>query len=258
MDFRALRFHTAVFAPLLLLTACASTSSRHTLSNDEKIEGLFTIAAAAVSEKDPITAIETLNQIQALDDSLPREYFLYALAYLDKNELALAEKAARQALKLDPDYTAAKNALGKILLDQGRYSAAEPLLKAAAGDILFRDSALPKTNLGILYFKTGNLTEAETWLNRALEEKSRVSCLTRYFLGRVKLQKNELPLAARNLMLSVKEGCGTLSEAHLAYGQTLIRQKRFDEARTKFIEIQKLFPNSDVSDQADQYLKGIP
>jgi Flp pilus assembly protein TadD len=59
-------------------------------------------------------------------------------------------------------------------------------------------------------------------------------------------------------MLSVKEGCGTLSEAHLAYGQTLIRQKRFDEARVKFIEIQKLFPNSDVSDQADQYLKGIP
>jgi Tfp pilus assembly protein PilF len=216
------------------------------------------IAAAAVTENDSISALEALNQVKELDDSIPREHYLYALAYLNKNELALAEASARLAIKLDPEFTAAKNALGKILLDEGKLSAAEPLLKEAASDILYREAVLPKINLGILYFKKTDYRSAETWLSMAIAEGGPMICMAQFYLGKVKLELNELGKASRNLSAAVKGSCSGMSEVHLALGQTLVRQKRYDEARAKFIEIQKLFPNGDSYDKAAEYLRGIP
>ena len=69
-----------ICALILLVTACASTSdSRRTLSKEERIDGLLKIAAAAVTENDTVSAIETLNQVKAMDDSIPREHLLFAL-----------------------------------------------------------------------------------------------------------------------------------------------------------------------------------
>ncbi len=243
----------------LLISACASSPSGvRTLSKQEKINGLMNIASAAVTEGDSISAIESLNQIKELDDSIPQEYYLYALAYLNKNELALAEDSARTALKLDPKFTAAKNALGKILLDRGRLQEAEPLLKAAASDILYRESILPKINLGILYFKKMDYASSEKWLNLAISDGGPTACMAQYYLAKISLERNELGKASRNLHAATKGSCSGISEAHLALGQTLVRQKRYDQARAKFIEIQRLFPDSDAYDKAGEYLRGIP
>jgi Tfp pilus assembly protein PilF len=248
-----------ICALILVVTACAGTpDSRRTLSKEERIEGLLKIAAAAVTENDSVSAIETLNQVKAMDDSIPREHLLYALAYLNKNELALAEKSARRAVALDPNFTAAKNALGKICIEQGKLSEAEPFLKEAASDILYRDSALPKTNLGMLYYKKMDYSNAEIWLNKAIADEGPYTCYARYYLGKVKLEQQDLKLASRNFLLSLKGSCSGLSEVHLALGQTFMREKKFDQARAKMIEIQRLFPNTDASDKAGEYLRGIP
>ena len=172
-----------VFALLaFVMSACSSTpNSPRSLSKRERIEGLMNIAAAAVSDNNSIAALEALNQVKDLDDSIPREHYLYALAYLNKNEFALAEASAREALSLDPRFTAAKNALGKILLDQGKYAESEKLLKEAAGDILYPEASLSKTNLGILYYKKMDLKNAEIWLNKANFEKGPYLCMSQFY-----------------------------------------------------------------------------
>jgi Tfp pilus assembly protein PilF len=244
---------------ILLATSCASTSeSKRTLSKKERIESLLQIAAAAVAENDTVSALETLNQVQALDDSQPKAYLLTALAYLNKNELELAEKSGRHALSLDPNSSATKNALGKILMEQGKLSEAEPFLKSAASDLLYRDASLPKTNLGMLYYRKMDYANSEIWLNKAIADEGPYTCYARYYLGKVKLEQQDLRTASRNFALSLKGACSGMSEVHLALGQTLIREKKFDQARAKMIEIQRLFPNSDASDKASEYLKGIP
>jgi type IV pilus assembly protein PilF len=243
----------------VLGSACSSSPKGvRSLSKQEKIDGLMKIAEAAVTENDPISALETLNQIRELDSSIPRVYYLYSLAYLNKKELALAEDAARRAVKLDPRYTSAKNALGKVLLDRGNLQEAEPLLKEAASDILYRESVLPKINLGILYFKKMDYANSEKWLNAAISEGGPVICMARFYLGRVQLELNQTGKAVKNLMTSIKGACSGISDAHMELGKAFIRQKRYDEARAKFIEIQRLFPEGDTYDQAGEFLRGIP
>jgi Tfp pilus assembly protein PilF len=243
---------------LLLFTVSGCASSPGTLSKKDRIEKLLDIAGASISDGDLIGALETLNEVQALDDSLPRTHYLYALAYLNKNEIALAETNARRSLELDPDYSTGKNALGKILLDQGRLKEAEPLLKSAANDLLFRESYLAKTNLGILYFRKMDFRNSELWLQRAISDNGPTTCLARYHLGKTQLEMKAIDKALRSFTLASKGVCGGLGEAHLAVGQTLLRQKKFDQARAKFIEIERLFPGTETSDQAAEAIRGLP
>ena len=219
---------------------------------------LLSIAAANVTENDTTGALQVLGQVHELDDGIPEEYYLYALAYLGKNEIKLATDSARHAIQLAPQYSAAKNTLGKLLLDQGKYAEAEKLLLEAAKDLLFRDTYLPKTNLGILYYQKGALETADTWLSHAIKDGGALVCLAYYYRGKVRSDTNRLLEAERDFSQSSRGGCSGMSDTHIAFGKTLIREKKYDQARAKFIEIQRLFPSSDASDQATQYLREIP
>jgi type IV pilus assembly protein PilF len=253
----------ASLAVLMILggAGCASPQSSNSkpMSQKEQVQYLLGLAAANVTENDSISALQTLNKVRDLDDSVPECYFLYSLAYLSKGETRLALESARYAVKLDPKYTAAKNALGRILLDLGKFEESEKHLTEAVKDLLFRDSYLPKLNLGILFYKKMDLSKSEYWLSKSINEGSfPLTCLAYYYRGKVKLARNELQTAERDLNLSTKGGCSGMSEAHLAVGQTLVREKKYDLARAKFLEIQRLFPGGDAFDQATQYLRDIP
>jgi tetratricopeptide (TPR) repeat protein len=240
------------------LMGCATGSSRTLSSKETKVDGLLNLASASINEGDYISALEYLNQARDLDDSNPKEYYFYSLAYLGKKEVRLATDAARRAIHLDPKYSAAKNTLGKLLLDQGKYDESEKYLLEAANDLLNRESGLPKFNLGVLYFKTLKYAKSEKWLNLAIDERSSLSCLAQFYIGKIRLSQNDLTHAEKAFTASAKGNCSAMSEAHLAIGQTLAREKKYDQARSKFIEIQRLFPSSDAYDKAVEYLREIP
>lgn len=110
---------------LLTLSACSTTS---TSKKTATVEGMLNIAGAAINEGDHITALEYLNQANALEPGNARTHHLYALAYLGKREYKLAEESARQSVRSDPKLSTARNTLGKILMDLGKFNEAETLL----------------------------------------------------------------------------------------------------------------------------------
>ncbi len=241
-----------------LLSACSSGSRVPEVSKKDRVQALIDIAIADITENDSTGALVALAQVKDLDDTLPQEYYLFALAYLQKNEIKMATDSARYALKLNPKYSAAKNTLGKLLLDQGKYEESEKYLLEAANDLLFREASIAKLNLGILHFKKTNLEKSSLWLTRSIDDKGPLDCLAHFYRAKVRLAQNDLLLAERDFALSMKDSCSGSTDAHLGYAQTLVREKKYDQARAKFIEIQRLFPSSDASDQAAQYLRDIP
>lgn len=254
----------ALLVPALLIIAlssgCASTTRRNepVMSDHERALGLLELAAANIAEGDATSALQALNESLELDDRIADTHYLYSLAYYQKGEKALALQSARKAIELNPKFSKAKNTLGRIYLDLGRYADAERVLKEAASDLVFKEAYLAKANLGILYYKKMNYERAEPYLAAAIKEGGDTACAAAYYRGMIWLEKNKLENALADFNRSSKNGCVQVTEAHLAKGQTLIRLKRYDQARAKMLEIQQLFPMSDASDKAGQYLKEIP
>jgi type IV pilus assembly protein PilF len=245
---------------VFVLSSCASTNpdAPKEPPKAEKVKLLLPIAAADITDNDATSALQVLGQIRDLDDSIAEEYYLYALAYIQKNEVKLATESARRAIKLDPKYSAAKNTLGNLLLDQGKYEESEKYLLESANDLLFREAYLPKINLGILYYKRGDLNASASWLSKAIADGGPLVCLAHFHRGRVESDRNQLLQAERDYATSFKGSCAGMSDAHIAFGKTLIRERKYDQARAKFVEIQRLFPSSDAYDQATRYLREIP
>jgi len=241
------------------MVSCSSTpkSGQH-LTGKARAELLLNLAGADLTENDPTGALISLNEAKEIDDSLPEEYYLFALAYYQKHETKLAIESARKAIQLKPDFSSAKNTLGKILLDQGKYAEAQKYLLEAASDLTARDAFIPKTNLGILYYQKMNFPEATHWLSLAIEDGKDAACMAYYYRGRIHLQQNELEDARRDLIKGSRNACSKFTDAHIAYGQTLIRMKKYQEARAKLLEIQQLFPDTDAATKATAYLRDLP
>jgi tetratricopeptide (TPR) repeat protein len=87
-------------------------------------------------------------------------------AYARIGDHAGAERHYREALQLAPDFPAAHNALGQLLLDSGRAGEAEAAFREAV-----RLAAYPEAhhNLGLLLLNAQRLKEAEEQLALAIE-----------------------------------------------------------------------------------------
>ena len=245
----------------LSLTLGCATPHKKTekpLSDKDRVPLLLDVAAANLTEGDPTGALQNLDQAREINDSVPEEQYLYALAYYQKHEIKLATEAAKKAIRLRPNYSQAKNTLGRLLIDAGKLDEAEAPLLSAAKDLTFRESYIAKTNLGIIYYKKMKFDQADQWLSDAIRDGGESACMASYYRGQIDLEKNELTAAQKDFHDASRGGCSQFSDAHLAMGKTLMRMKKYDQARAKFLEVKEIFPASDASSSANQFLKEIP
>ncbi|HMB84051.1 MAG TPA: protein kinase [Terriglobales bacterium] len=107
----------------------------------------------------------------APDDSHAWDTLSWALAYEQPPEAVEAEKAAREAIRLQPSLTPAQYHLGRALLLQGRYEEASKAFERAAelGDAPYRDLGLAQ-----VYLAQGNYDAAVAHLLKGGEPKEAI------------------------------------------------------------------------------------
>jgi len=250
------KFSSVLLLAVFLLTSCA-TSEKMGLSNEEKSKLFIESASADLNDNNASSALAHLRQAQDLNYESPELYYLLSLAYYRKHETEMAISSAKKALKLSPDFSAAKNALGKLFIEKGDLAGAEKYLKEAAQDLTYAEAYLSKTNLGMLYSKKKNQTEAEHWYTKAIFDAGNNACMAFYYRGEIYFDKNLFEQAQGDFKRASKNGCANFGEAHLSLGKTLIKMKKFDQAKAKLLEIQQIFPSTDVASRANNYLKEI-
>jgi Tfp pilus assembly protein PilF len=240
-----------------LLSACSSNPTTP-LTAEDKAKIYLESAMTSLNEGDPTGALQFLKNASDLQPNKPETHYLLTLAYFQKHESGLAIRSAKKTLELSPDFTPAKNALGKLLMDQGKLDEAEKYLLQAANDLTYREAYLSKTNLGLLYSKKQNIAEAERWYSRAIFDAGESSCIALYERGKIYFGRSEFQKAKNDFFKASKNFCANYTNAHLAYGKTLISLKKYNLARSKMIEIQQLFPHTEIADQAGELLKELP
>jgi Tfp pilus assembly protein PilF len=144
-----------------------------------------------------------------------------------------AERYARLALKNNPDMRDAKNTLGVILINEGKYDDAIGVLKPLANDILYGSPEKAWGNLGWAYLKRGSADEAIDALRRAVAAQP-LFCVGQFRLGLAFEKKGDFAAARDALNKAIetpRPECQKLQDAHEALGRVFVKLDRRDDAR---------------------------
>jgi len=164
------------------------------------IEAILNLQQAGESQQ----ALRILQTALAKAPSNPMVHLLLGLAYRDQAELPKAEASLRQALKLDPDQVEAEQALGLVLMGQGKHEEAATVLERHAGKRLTDPVTLRA--LGKAWQWTGQADKAAALLQSRWE-------------------------TSRDF------------EVGVVWGRLLIRLRDLDAAKAAFQEVAEQFPD---------------
>jgi tetratricopeptide (TPR) repeat protein len=197
------------------------------------------------------TAITEFRKATEIDPNLTEGFVSLGQAYLEKREYGSAIAPLKHALELKSDLVPAHQLLGYALLVQGYAAEAIPHLKQAQ----------ETTALGIAEIETGQLKEAITHLQAALEQRPNDPDLL-YYLGRAcgLLSKEsvdalmtlypdsprahqamgenyfvlrQMPQAEREFVAALKERAD-LPELHLELGDVYAKSSDWEKAEAEF------------------------
>lgn len=228
------------------------------LSKQEKAAMLLRVADGALMEGDPTAALAAVFEAENYDTGNAQLYHTKAIAYYRKHDLEKAIEAGRRAVQLAPDFSSAQNSLGKFYLDMGRYSEAQPCLEKAAKDPVFSEAYKARTNLGILFYQTGQYSTAKNHLDIAIRDGGEGACVAHYYRGQISMNDRRYTEAVKDFKKSVVNQCNQFAEAHFALGLAYAKSDRPDDARKKLIEFKKVFPEHELANRAEDLLGQIP
>ena len=114
-------------------------------------------------------ALEELNEAIAADKTYAPAWSARALVHMDLREDAKAESDFRQALKLDPSASAAKNNYGLFLCQRNRGKEGVSYLLDAVKNPLYATPDVAYKNAGLCALNMGDKKSAEEFFQRALK-----------------------------------------------------------------------------------------
>ena len=244
---------------LLIIQGCATRGPvPRVLTKVEKARMFVEIANGALVEGDPTAALQAIDRAEAVDTSLAELYHTKALAFYVKHDLNTAIKSGRKAVSMRPTYSDAKNTLGKLLLEAGKFEEAIEPLSEAANDPLYNDTYKAWTNLGILKYRKSEFTLSARYFDHAVQDAPGRSCIAHYYLGHIRLKESRISDAIKEYDNSTKKLCARFKDGMLALGLAYQKDKQYQAARKTFLEIQKRYPNTQLADQAMDHLKYLP
>ncbi len=237
----------------------STENTKKELSKEERSQLYFDMASASFQDGDMPGCLQYATEADKLKPNWSELYHLKALALYERKRIPEATEAAKKSVELNPKYMDATNTLGKMLLDNGRPEEGEKYLKIAADDLLYRDAYRPATSLGLYYFRQNKLAIARDYFSKAIDSAPAQSCVAQFYLGKISATEHKNPESIHYFkQASASRFCTNIKEAHLELGMAFERDKQFDAARKKYLDVAKLFPNTDLSKQAIDRLRYLP
>jgi Tfp pilus assembly protein PilF len=252
-----MRIPFAVMA--VVLTACASKnpSQPGAQSPERQSDAEMDLAADFLKKGNQRSALDHAQKAVALNDENEKAHYLVAAILISfcttargftapDCRLADAEKSARAALKVNPEFRDAKNMLGQILINQKKFKEAIATLEPLTRDAAYIHPHFAWGNLGWAQVQDGQLDAGIASLRNAISAESRF-CVGHYRLGVAYEKKGELAPAELSLTNAVSADplCGELQDAWEARGRVRLRLGKANEARQDYEKC------SDISKETD-------
>lgn len=184
-----------------------------------------------LQQSDPQQAFREFELALKLDPEFVEAHNAMAvLLHLSFQRHADAEVHYRKALSLRPDFSEGKTNLGNLLLDLGRYAEAIVLYEQALNDMLYSTPFIAHGNMGWAHYKMGNESKAISEIRSALTLNPKF-CMGHRNLGIIYMAQGNIPEACRSFA-HYREACD-VPEAYFKEGSCLAQSGALDVAVEK-------------------------
>lgn len=241
---------TALLYLIGLLAGCASGGK----SDEEKAYLHSKMGSKYITAGQYPAALKEYLTAEKLDPGNPNIQNNLALAYYVRQKFVMAEKHARKAINLKPEFTEARNNLGKILTKMGLFDEAITELTKATEDLTFKKPQTSWSNLGLAYFTKGDYKNANSALQRSLEIAPN-HCFTYTTYGRTFFELKDYVRAGHTLDQALKICKGDKKMEAKYYGAiAYLRNKQRQEAVSRLQEIVSEHPEHTYAERAKKVL----
>ncbi len=156
---------------LVLLAGCVTTTERvftEPPSPEKALEKRVELARQYIGEGNWEDAKRNLKLAAEIDPKNAEVHEAFALVYQSTGEYELAEESFEQAIRLQRDFSRARNNYAAFLYSQGRFDEAEKQLELVVQDSLYNARPRAFVNLGLCRLRLFKPQEAEQAFMRAL------------------------------------------------------------------------------------------
>ena len=170
-----------VLLGILVLAGCQSTGVRddfgeqpgdiETGTSDSRADVYVKMAIEYMRKGQLDIAMQRIKQGIEVDSNNGEAYNVLALLYQQLGEFQLAEENFERAVRLQSRNPYIRNAYGSFLCSQEKFDDADEQFRAALTNPLYRTPEIALTNAGICARQGNNLSAAEEYFRRALEQQ---------------------------------------------------------------------------------------
>lgn len=244
----------AIAAPLAMGCTGKSSGQPNAKSPETQSDAEYDLARDLFSKGKPREALDHARKAAELNEENDKAHYMVAvvlISFCQTNrgleapdcKLADVEKAARAALKANPQFRDATNMLGTVLINEKKYKEAIAVLEPLTKDAAYVNPYFAWGNLGWAQLEDGQIDASITSLKNAVGTEPRF-CVGHFRLGLALEKKGDLANAEQSLSSAVTAdpACAELQDAWEARGRVRTKQNRLPDARqdyTRCIEISK-------------------
>ena len=226
-------------------TGAAIAEYRLLLAERPDDEGtLLTLASLYSRLKQPEKALETLNELLAINAQSANAYFQLGAIYTDQGNTRAAEKAYLKAIELDPEFLPPRISLGALQEDAGEPERALRTYQEAAD--LMPGNRPVRAKIAYLLVKTGDLDAALAQYRNLLDTAGQFDEDIALRMGLIYFEQADFSRAAGMFGRITAHNPGN-SQARYYLGHTLEKTLQFEEAVREF---EAVAPDSDIFPQA--------
>jgi Tfp pilus assembly protein PilF len=242
--------------PVLLccFTACAATTSEHTVGKTKMSEGYLTRGYAYLeADKYELALTEFYRSLQ--ENPQNKWAFYYLGVTSDKlGKLDDAEKYYSEAIDIDSDFSEAYNALGVVYSKQKKWKEAIKNFQKALENKLYSTRYIPYLNMGDVYMSQPDYEKAvEAYREAKRYEKIDFIIIK---LGEALFEGGKVKDAIREFQeATAMSPANPLARYKLAVA--LLKDGNKSAAIAEFKKAAELAPRSEIAQKANDYLKTL-
>jgi len=240
---------------LMTLVSCASNTPVKSL-NQKKAELYYNHGTNKLMEKEYTEALDYLIKAHRFDDKDLRILNNLGMAYFFKKKAARAKYYFKKAIELKPEHSDSRNNLASVSYTTGDYKAALKQYLIVKNDLVYRKQFRTHYNIGLVYEKLGQTNKAITHLKKATKLKEDY-CAALHKLGMIYRKKFHYSEALEWFENAQKGACHNEPAPLYNMALTLKDLQKYEQAQTKFKELQERFASTRYSTLANLQLRKI-